>query len=217
MLKQLRTLADGKRPPKPTIVDLRAGGAAREGQQKALTHFALMTLSPDYLSPQSFSVNLLECMKNDWELTGESLQNLLPGNLPSWRALLGHLFSSVTLSGRVAGAELALDFKKKLLKDPSPLQTITEAYIQLANEAKKRRRPDDPWPVIIIDEANRLSSWKDKETLEQLLTFFVFLSKQEQLAHGEPARPANPLIGEASLDPRSDPCHERHISAAAAG
>jgi hypothetical protein len=37
--------------------------------------------------------------------------------------------------------------------------------------------------VIIIDEANALMEWKDAETLRALLKFFVYLTKQEQLAH----------------------------------
>jgi hypothetical protein len=47
------------------------------------------------------------------------------------------------------------------------------------------RKADDPWwPVIIIaDETNAPMGWKDKESLEQLLAFFVYLTKQEQLAH----------------------------------
>jgi hypothetical protein len=37
--------------------------------------------------------------------------------------------------------------------------------------------------VIIIDEANRLVKWKDEESLDSLLAFFVYITKQEQLAH----------------------------------
>jgi hypothetical protein len=37
--------------------------------------------------------------------------------------------------------------------------------------------------VIIIDEANALIKWKDEESLDSLLAFFVYLTKQEQLAH----------------------------------
>ena len=111
-------------------------------------------------------------MEKDWKLQGESLLKLLP-NL-------------VKVS--FAGAELALALKQELRTDPTPLQTIMSAYLKLLTEAKERRKHAcEPWPVIIIDEANRLSSWKDKEALEQLLAFFVYLSKQEQLAHGEPA------------------------------
>lgn len=90
-----------------------------------------------------------------------------------------------------AGAEVALDLKQELLKDPTPLQTILSTYLKLTSEAKERRKPGDPWPVIVIDEANRLSCWKDREALEQLLAFFVCLTKEKQLAHGELARLAS--------------------------
>ena len=86
-------------------------------------------------------------------------------------------------AGSVVGV-LSLNFvKEELLKDPTPLQVIMDAYVKLVKEAKQKRSPGDPWPVIIIDEANRLTAWKDKESLEQLLAFFVYLTKQEQLAH----------------------------------
>ena len=58
-----------------------------------------------------------------------------------------------------------------------------DAYAKLVKEAKQKRTPGEPWRAIIIDEANRLTAWKDKESLEQLLAFFVYLTKQEQLAH----------------------------------
>lgn len=139
----------------------------------------MIHLSAAYLTPEAFSVNLLECMKNDWKLTSESLFKLLPS--------IEQLSSSILRTG------IAVNFKQELVKDVSPLQTITPAYLKLANEAKDRRKPGDPWPVIIIDEANRLSRWKDNEALEQLLAFFVYLTKEAQLAHGEPSRLAEAL------------------------
>ena len=143
-------------------------------------------MSVDYLSPQAFACNLVDCIKNDWELSDKGLLKLIPRKLAPWQALWEALSRSVKFT--VAGAEIALDFKQRLRDDPTPLQTITAAYLELANEAKERRKPDDPWPVIIIDEANRLSKWKDKDALEQLLAFFVYLTKQKQLAHGESTR-----------------------------
>ena len=124
----------------------------------------------DYLSPAAFSVNLLSCLSNDWRLEpAELLRAVLP--------------SSVKLTGSAVGV-LSLDIvKEELLKEPTQLQVIMDAYLKLVKEAKQKRSPGDPWPVIIIDEANRLTAWKDKESLEQLLAFFVYLTKQEQLAH----------------------------------
>jgi hypothetical protein len=122
-------------------------------------------------------------MKNDLKLSDKGLLKLIPRKLAPWQALWEVLLCSVKFT--VEGADIALDL---LRDDPTPLQTITAAYLKLAEEAKERRKSDDPWPVIIIDEANRLSNWKDKDSLEQLLAFFVFLTKEKQLAHGESGR-----------------------------
>jgi hypothetical protein len=74
--------------------------------------------------------------------------------------------------------------KAELQKKPqTALRTITDAYLKLVKDAKKKRKEGDPWPVIVIDEANALMEWKDAETLSALLKFFVYLTKQEQLAH----------------------------------
>ena len=89
------------------------------------------------------------------------------------------------MTGSALGAEVKVDFlKAKLQKDPrTALQTITDAYLTLVKDAKQKRKVGDPWPVIIIDEANALMEWKDAATLSALLKFFVYLTKQEQLAH----------------------------------
>ena len=130
-----------------------------------------MFLSADYLSPTAFSINLLKCMSNDWKLDVAQLRRLFSP-------------SSVKLAGEAAGVEVTLDYvEQELQNKPTPLQVIIGAYSKLVKEAKQKRSPGDPWPVIIIDEANRLTAWKDEESLEQLLAFFVFLTKQEQLAH----------------------------------
>jgi len=63
------------------------------------------------------------------------------------------------------------------------LQRIVSVYQILVAEARTGRRDGDPWPVIIIDEANILLRWEDKKALRQLLDVFVRLTKQEQLAH----------------------------------
>ena len=128
-------------------------------------------LSTDYLSPASFSVNLLKCMSNDWKLRASELLRLL---IPS----------SARLAGSAAGVEVTLDYvEQELLNKPTPLNTIIEAYSKFAKEAKQKRAPGDPWPVIIIDEANALQEWEDAKSLKALLKFFVYLTKEEQLAH----------------------------------
>jgi len=123
------------------------------------------------MSPAAFSANLVKCIKNDWELDGKGFSRLSP--------LLAKMSSSAF------GAEFQMEFlKAELLKDPrSSFQTITDAYLTLVKDAKKKRKEGDPWPVIIIDEANALMEWKDTDTLSALLKFFVYLTKQEQLAH----------------------------------
>ena len=37
--------------------------------------------------------------------------------------------------------------------------------------------------MIIVDEANALMEWEDTKSLNALLKFFVYLTKQEKLAH----------------------------------
>ena len=122
------------------------------------------------MNPAAFSENLVKCMRNDWQVDDKWLSNVVP------------FLTKVT--GSAMSAELKLDFlKAEQEKSRSALQTIMEAYLQLVTDAKQKRKEGDPWPVIIIDEANRLMKWKDAESLDSLLAFFVYLTKQEQLAH----------------------------------
>ena len=123
------------------------------------------------MNPEGFSENLVKCMQNDWQLGADSLLALFP--------------SAMKLAGKVSGVDVSIEFlKAELQKKPqTALRTITDAYLKLVKDAKKKRKEGDPWPVIIIDEANALMEWKDAETLSALLKFFVYLTKQEQLAH----------------------------------
>ena len=113
----------------------------------------------------------MKCMQNDWQLDAK------------WASSVVLWLAKVT--GR-AGAMVMVDLhflKAELKKDPqTALRTITDAYLKLVKDAKQKRKEGDPWPVI-IDEANALMEWKDAETLSALLKFFVYLTKQEQLAH----------------------------------
>ena len=109
-------------------------------------------------------------MQKDWQLSDDWLMTVFP--------------SLAKVTGSVMGAELKLEFLKALKKDPqSALQTIKGAYLKLAKAAKQKRKEGDPWPVIIIDEANLLTRWTDKTSLYSLLAFFVYITKQERLAH----------------------------------
>ncbi len=123
------------------------------------------------MSPAAFSANLVKCIKNDWQLDDKGFSRLIP--------------SLAKISSSAFGAECQVEYlKAELLKDPrSSFQTIADAYLTLVKDAKQKRKAGDPGPVIIIDEANSLTKWKDTESLEQLLAFFVYLTKQEQLTH----------------------------------
>jgi hypothetical protein len=123
------------------------------------------------MNPEAFSENLVECMQNDWKLGADSLLAIFP--------------AVVKLAGKVSGVDMTTEFlKAELQKKPqTALRTITDAYLKLVKDAKKKRKEGDPWPVIIIDEANALMKWKDEDSLDSLLAFFVYLTKQEQLAH----------------------------------
>jgi hypothetical protein len=123
------------------------------------------------MSPAAFSANLIKCTTDDWHLDDAWLSKMIP--------------SVAKVSGPVLGTQVQVEYlKAELLKDPrTAFQTITDAYVKLVKGAKENRKADDPWPVIIIDEANALMEWKEPETLSALLKFFVYLTKQEQLAH----------------------------------
>jgi hypothetical protein len=124
------------------------------------------------MSPAAFSANLVKCIKNDWQLDDMGFSRLIP--------------SLAKVTSSAFGAEFQVEYlKAELLKDPrSSFQTITDAYLTLVKDAKQKRKAGDPWPVIIIDEANALMEWKEEtESLNALLKFFVYLTKEEQLAH----------------------------------
>ncbi len=139
--------------------------------QRLTLRWPVVFFCTDYMSPAAFSANLVKCIKNDWQLDDKGFSRLIP--------------SLAKISSSAFGAEFQVEYlKAELLKDPrSSFQTITDAYLTLVKDAKQKRKAGDPWPVIIIDEANSLTKWKDTESLEQLLAFFVYLTKQEQLAH----------------------------------
>ena len=132
---------------------------------------ACFFLCTDYMNPEAFSENLVKCMQNDWQLGADSLLACFP--------------AAIKLAGKGSGVDVTVEFlKAELQKKPqTALRTITDAYLKLVKDAKKKRKVGDPWPVIIIDEANALMKWRDNDSLDSLLAFFVYLTKQEQLAH----------------------------------
>lgn len=52
-------------------------------------------------------------------------------------------------------------------------------------EAWQPKTADDPWPVIIVDQANELMSWqRDRpRDVSNLLNFLIQISKQKQQCH----------------------------------
>jgi hypothetical protein len=128
------------------------------------------SLCTDYTNPAAFTTNLVKCLQNDWQLDDKWLLSVFP--------------SVAAVTGSAVGAEVDIEFRKAVQNEPrTALQKIMDAYLKLVKDAKAKRKEGEPWPVIIIDEANRLRGWKDEESLDWLLAFFVYISKQEQLAH----------------------------------
>ena len=165
-------MASSKQSPRPSLIDCRAGGACCF---HAFSPTPILTLRCPllavYTSTAAFSENLVKCMQNDWQLGADALLALFP--------------SALKVAGKAYGLDMSVEFLKAELKKDSQtaLQTIMDAYLQLVMDSHKKRKKGDPWPVIIVDEANLLTSWKDDESLKSLLTFFVYLTKQKQLAH----------------------------------
>ena len=163
-------MASVEHGPKPSIVDCRAGGArpaVRPRTEEDLPDATLRTSAHSIPEPRGVRLQPVNCVQNDWHWDAERLVAALA---PSFK----------TLSGSALGVTVTLDsLKTALQQEPTPLQSILDAYSKLVKDAKqKRKSKDDTWPVIIIDEANRLEAWEDKASLEQLLAFFVYLSKQ---------------------------------------
>ena len=119
-----------------------------------------------------FAAKLVERMQQDWQLDVDALHALFP--------------AAAKLPDSPCDANMyVLCIKAELRKDPrTALQTVMDAYLKLVTNAKQQRGAGDPWPVIIIHDARSLLEyWKDEASLNSLLNFFVYISKQEQLAH----------------------------------
>ena len=138
----------------------------------------------DYMSPGAFTENMLECIRNDWpaefvavlELFGVKVRNAA-------KVLRVPVKLSVASPRNWGGTPTAgVEFSASGAAAASSLQEFFNAFQVLARKAKEARKAGDPWPVIIIDEANALMDWEDKKSRKQLLAFFVRVTKQEQLA-----------------------------------
>ena len=119
----------------------------------------------DYMSPAAFANNLLECMQNSWRFDASEFARLVSG-----------LSVDVLADGSVR-----LGFASP--PESSAMKTVLDAYTRLVTQARAKRAPGDPLPVLIVDQANKLMTWDDEKTLKALLAFFVMLTKETQLAH----------------------------------
>ena len=68
-----------------------------------------------------------------------------------------------------------------------PVITVMQLRLVLSSfkQAIKRTYEGSPRPPIIIDEANKFTSWSDihPEQLKTLLSFFVAITKEEDITH----------------------------------
>lgn len=133
----------------------------------------------DYGDPNLFAANLVRCMTNDSRFAGDTmgLMNAAFNTALVARAmaLIGDVTQVSDAADAVASALREIIARDKL----EGLPLITAAYERLA----RSRKPGEPYPVIIIDEANRLHLWEDRAALDQLLAFLVYLTKEQRLAH----------------------------------
>jgi AAA+ ATPase superfamily predicted ATPase len=122
----------------------------------------------NYLNSDAFAKNLLKGINRSWHDRIEGLAALL-----KW-----------TITTSSPAGSLRLELPPGATSSTS-LELIFEVFDKVVSDAKMSRQPGDPWPLIIIDDANRLMNWRtsESESLEQLLAYFVRLSKQEKLAH----------------------------------
>jgi AAA+ ATPase superfamily predicted ATPase len=94
----------------------------------------------------------------------------------------------VELGGlRVNLDEGVATFEKQEGKAPS-IESIINAYTQLISRWREAAVKDGKrlcWPVIILDEANKLMNWgaEYNTDLDALLEFFKKITKQDQAAH----------------------------------
>ena len=136
--------------------------ARREASGRAPVPVYVNCRDGDNSSPDALARNLLERVKAVWRLDFASLLRLTP-----------------TYTVKLPF------FNLTRLSEPTDLQSIIEAFMQLIKDAKERRTYGDKLPVLIVDEANDLISWEKEHEVElrHLLKFFVLATKEANLAH----------------------------------
>ena len=127
-----------------------------------------------------------DCRANNYLNADAFANNLLKGINRSWHDRIERFVErwKWTFTTSSPAGSLRLELPPGATSSTS-LELIFEVFDNIVSDAKISRKPGEPWPLIIIDDANRLMKWTASESalLEQLLAFFVRLSKQEKLAH----------------------------------
>lgn len=123
----------------------------------------------DCATPGALSQVLLRGVQDAWRLDDAALARLLSGN-------------NFTIPFLNIPVHFPLHFP---YTPPTTMQSIMDTYHRKVSESAEARAHDAtvPFPIIILDEANRLAAWEDKKALQQLFDFFTFLTKEAGLAH----------------------------------
>ncbi|KAG5176874.1 hypothetical protein JKP88DRAFT_265307 [Tribonema minus] len=75
---------------------------------------------------------------------------------------------------------------------PLDLSTVLKVYGEMTAAWERRRKRGGlrvakklPWPVLVIDEANKLEKWGEKhqEALDALISFFIMITKEVHRCH----------------------------------
>jgi hypothetical protein len=147
---------------------------ATSGIPPLTPHFAL---DP---SPLGFSVKMLSRMLEVRWREKSQLEMLLASLLGLWREL------RYILPPIYDDDSPTLEDVRQLRSYNKPVRKVIATYTKMAREAKALRLPGDPWPLLIVDDANGLSDeWDYEKDRLELLQFFLNLTRKEQLAHGE--------------------------------
>ena len=130
-------------------------------------------------TPDSFATALLSTTVSAGEQFKQVVARIVGAALSglSDTHKLGNQTEEVKLSsvmGLIGGPEA--------MRSRTPLASVLHLFKEVLKQTSKEGRPGPP---IIIDEANRLTSWSTAhpDELAMLLCFFVAITKQENMAH----------------------------------
>ncbi|BDA41349.1 Uncharacterized ATP-binding protein MJ1659 at C-terminar half [Coccomyxa sp. Obi] len=151
----------------------------------------------------------IDCRRKDVQAPDYFAETLLritssaTNRLPAFAlTLLTAVARTVTDRFKLAGNDLAIELKALPMSEvrdalsaksgTSALARVLELFEESLTVSSKqmqkkkgKKQPTDQWPVLIIDEANALTSWTNKhpEELKTLLRFLVTVTKQQNTAH----------------------------------